>query len=362
MRLPVKSDLMNGLLRDVPACVIKELPIRVAYVLDGGALLQRLPWAKSTSYANLCQLYVGFVRNHYENAHIVFDGYGNGPSTKDETHQRRTGSEMGVDVDFTPEMLLKMKKLFLVNTRNKQKFLNLLGSEMNEKGIQVSHSSGDADYDIAMTACRIALTMPVVVVGDDTDLFILLQHHFSIENHHAIYLNTATKLIDISILKKELDPDLSYSLLFIHALSGCDTTSKPHGIGKMSAMGIYRELKEFTVFFMAAATNREEIEQVGNQAIATVYGCKHCSDLNLKRASRFIEKVASSSGYLPPERLPPTSDAARFHSQRVYLQVRAWLGNKFDATKWGWVLCKIQHESVLKPHRMDQAAASALLK
>jgi hypothetical protein len=42
------------------------------------------------------------------------------------------------------------------------------------------------------------------------------------------------------------------------------------------------------MFFMAAA--REEIEQVGNQAIATVYGCKHCSDLNLERASRFTEK------------------------------------------------------------------------
>src|SRR5688572_21376901 len=82
--------------------------------------LQRLPWAKSTSYINLCQLYIGFVRNHYQNAHIVFDGYDSGPSTKDETHQRRTGNEVGVDVDFTREMLLNMKKKpFLANTKNR---------------------------------------------------------------------------------------------------------------------------------------------------------------------------------------------------------------------------------------------------
>jgi hypothetical protein len=362
MRLAVKSDLLNGLVKDVPACVTKELPIRVTYVLDGGALLQRLPWAKSTSYANICQQYIAYVCNHYPNAHIVFDGYGSGPSTKDETHQRRSGSEMGVDVDFTPDMLIKMKKKpFLANTRNKQKFLHLLGSEMGKKGIQVTHSLGDADYDIAMTACTIALTMPVVVVGDDTDLLILLQHHFSLSNHEAIYLQTTTKLIDVSILKKEMDPDLSHSLLFIHALSGCDTTSKPYGIGKMSAMSKYRVLNKMAKLFLVADASHEEIEISGNQAIATIYGCKQGSDLNFERASKFTEKVASISGYLPPERLPPTSDAARFHSQRVYLQVQAWQGNNMEETEWGWVLCKTQHESILKPRRMDQPAAPATL-
>ncbi len=50
---------------------------------------------------------------------------------------------------------------------------------MEEMGIQVQHSQEDADYDIAMSACNIALTKPVVVVGDDTDLLILCQHHFN---------------------------------------------------------------------------------------------------------------------------------------------------------------------------------------
>ena len=310
MRLAAKADLINWLIKKVPSCVIKESPIRAKYVIDGGALLQRLPWSKSTSYSNICQLCVTFVRNHYHNAHIVFDGYGNGPSTKDETHQRRAGSEMGVHVDITPDMLLKMKKkTFLANTSNKQKFLNLLGSEMEQEGIQISHSSGDADYDIVMTACTFAEMLPVVVVGDDTDLLILLQHHFTPRKHENIYLQTNTKLIDIFNLQKELDPDLSHSLLFIHALSGCDTTSKPYGIGKISAISKYCDLKGTAELFMKADINHEQIELFGNQAIATLYGCKHGADLNFERASKFTEKIASNSAYLPPERLPPTSDA-----------------------------------------------------
>ena len=35
-------------------------------------------------------------------------------------------------------------------------------------------------------------------------------------------------------------------------------------------------------------------------------------------------------------KLPPTSEAAHEHLFRVYLQVQAWLGNKLDATEWGW--------------------------
>lgn len=34
--------------------------------------------------------------------------------------------------------------------------------------------------------------------------------------------------------------------------------------------------------------------------------------------------------------LPPTEDAAKMHSLRVYHQVQSWLGNTPPADKWGW--------------------------
>lgn len=84
-------------------------------------------------------------------------------------------------------------------------------------------------------------------------------------------------------------------------------------------MDKYRGLKKVAKLCMVAVINREKLELSGNQAIAIIYGCKHDSDLNLE----FIEKVASSSSYLPPECPPPTPYSARLHSQRVYLQVQA---------------------------------------
>jgi hypothetical protein len=52
MRQADKADLQNGLLKKVPTCVKNKQPIGVVHVIDGGAMLQRLPWPKATSYAS----------------------------------------------------------------------------------------------------------------------------------------------------------------------------------------------------------------------------------------------------------------------------------------------------------------------
>lgn len=116
---------------------------------------------------------------------MVFDGYESGSSTKDETHQRREGTHsFGPEVNFKPNMKMTMKKkAFLANQKNKQKRLYFLSTEMEKAGIEVPHSSSDADYDIVAIACKIAMKRPVTVVGDDTDLLILLLHHLRPVHH-----------------------------------------------------------------------------------------------------------------------------------------------------------------------------------
>ena len=138
---------------------------------------------------------------------------------------------------------------------------------------------------------------PVVVVGDDTDLLILLQYHFNPDEHQSIYLQTSSKLIGIGILFSSLDPVLSESLLFIHAISGCDTTSRPYGIGKVSAMAKYKDLHESASVFITPDKGQESVESAGNKALAVLYGCKQGTDLNLERPSKFSERVASSTNY-----------------------------------------------------------------
>ena len=55
----------------------------VHFVLDGGALLHRVLWPRNITYDAICSLYVQYVERRYGKATVVFDGYENGPSTKD---------------------------------------------------------------------------------------------------------------------------------------------------------------------------------------------------------------------------------------------------------------------------------------
>ena len=51
-----------------------------------------------------------------------------------------------------------------------------------------------------------------------------------------------------------------------------------------------------------------------------------------------VKKVSVSRSYIEPQKLPPTSAAAKYHSLRVYYQVQEWKGlcNQLAPTDWGW--------------------------
>ena len=60
-----------------------------------------------------------------------------------------------------------------------------------------------------------------------------------------------------------------------------------------------------------------------------------CGSLSFN-ADKFLNKVASTTHYVSPERLPPTEDAAELHSYRTYHKVQEWCGNNLPPTEWGW--------------------------
>ena len=57
-------------------------------------------------------------------------------------------------------------------------------------------------------------------------------------------------------------------------------------------------MKEFSDVFLQKERTQQEIEEAGNKALAAVYGGMR--DLDLERASKFTEKVASQSCYMTP--------------------------------------------------------------
>ena len=66
----------------------------------------------------------------------------------------------------------------------------------------------------------------------------------------------------------------------------------------------------------------------GESVLQCLYKADTREGLDSLRLSKFAEKVAKSSSFVDPKELPPTSDAARYHSLRVFLQIQQWKGNE----------------------------------
>ena len=95
----------------------------VQYVLDGGALLHRVPWPTCSTYDSVIHVYVSYVTQTYDAAVITFDGYNDDPTTKDATLLRRDCA--GLTVHVACGMIIKSKKDGFLNSKaNKQLFIH----------------------------------------------------------------------------------------------------------------------------------------------------------------------------------------------------------------------------------------------
>ena len=156
------------------------------YVLDGGSLLHRLPWKTGDSYGDIAKKYGEFTIRHYGLATVVFDSYAEGPSIKDNTHQRRWGNVHPV-VSFTPETKFQGKREeFLSRNANKQSPIHLISEELRKIGCMVINAAGDADVDIAKAAIDASHRQTTTLIGEDTDLLVLLLH-YSRTGEKALY-------------------------------------------------------------------------------------------------------------------------------------------------------------------------------
>ena len=115
---------------------------------------------------------------------------------------------------------------------------SFLSSATHLRKLVAAHAQGDADVLIVQTAVESAKSRDTVLVGDDTDLLVLLLYHVDTAGHDIYFKpepkKDANKIRtwDIEQAKQTLGQDICTNILFVHALLGCDTTSRVHGIGK----------------------------------------------------------------------------------------------------------------------------------
>ena len=188
LRQPQKPALADALWAKLTPEAKTQPEGKVQHVLDGGALLHRVPWPRgSPTYKVVCDLYCTYMRKKYGRAIVVFDGY-NETSAKAMTQQRRASGKAASIVTFTESMSVTLKKdNFLSNPKNKQRFLSMLSKALQNVGCITHHANGDADLLIVKTTVESARTSTTVVVGDDTDLLVLLCFHASNDGYDLYF-------------------------------------------------------------------------------------------------------------------------------------------------------------------------------
>ena len=224
---------------------------------------------------------------------------------------------------------------------------------------------------IVRAAVEYGNSTPTVLVGDDSDLLVLLCYYTDIRACDVFFRPepktnaTRRRVWNIKIVKQQLGLAVCDHLLFIHAFLGCDTTSRVYGLGKGAALkkfissAYFREQAE--VFNRERNSTRDEILLAGENALVCLYGGRPGETLDHLRYVKYCEKVASRSTRIQPQSLPPTSCAAGFHSLRVRLQVQQWKGS--DAGKalsdWGW---HVEEQQVTPVMTTKPLAPAALLQ
>ncbi len=234
-------------------------------------------------------------------------------------------------------------------------------------GCLTEQATGDADLLIVQRSVERARSSTTVLVGDDTDLLVLLLYHADITCKDIFFCpepkqnSKKQRIWNINKTKSDLGDKVCKNILFIHALLGCDTTSRLYGIGKGVALQKISNAQfsqQADVFSQSDPDEMEEIITAGEKALVCLYNGTLEDSLDSLWYKKFCNKVASSTTPVQACSLPPTTCAAKYHTLRVYHQIQVWKGVLgLHPDRWGWR----QRGDKLEAITTDEAAAPTYL-
>ena len=133
----------------------------------------------------------------------------------------------------TQHNFLGKKEDFFPNDMNKQALITMIAGRLENKGCHVVHAEGDEDVDIVKAAITMSSFQSTTLLGEDTDLLVLLLFYAESSSHDLYFRSEKNKekfrVYNIKILKQLFGTDICSVLLFAHAFSGSDTTSRIFG-------------------------------------------------------------------------------------------------------------------------------------
>ena len=353
-----------------------NVPSKITHVVDGGLFLHRVVWQSNMKMAEIINTYVSYATRHYsENSYIIFDGYpdDNKTSTKSVERSRRQLKNIGREIAFDSNTTIVVnQKQFSSSEKNKTRLINMLCLALNAVRFQTKIAPEDADRLIVMTAinnARADYKTTVVIVGEDIDLLVIFSE--LAENINNIYFckenkgSTPNQYFNNNSFKY---PFLRNRITFLHAFSGCDTTSCFYRIGKNKLIDTvnHEKLLDLSAVFYEKNASSEKIASNAYKLIIDLYSNKAEKKLIEKSSNFSLHDLrylhfckAKTKTKFALETLPPTQGSAKQHAFRVYYQLQLWLGNNsLIPTDWGW---QIKNKCLLPVGTTDPPIPQKLL-
>ncbi|GBM31901.1 hypothetical protein AVEN_183299-1 [Araneus ventricosus] len=167
------------------------------FVLDGGSLIHRAVWPKQGTFGDVYTTCMSYIKKHYgDEIAAVFDGY----------------TESSVNTKLIERQRRMMKR--------------------TSREIIFDETTNDADVHIVKTAVETyeKIKRQVVAISQDVDLLVLLTALTPDDMDILMLKEGEGKVKDRFYSSKDLQNsnlvmDYKSSILFLHAISGCDTTS-----------------------------------------------------------------------------------------------------------------------------------------
>ena len=182
----------------------------------------------------------------------------------------------------------------------------------------------------------------VLVCSKDTDVFVFLLYHQqeTFPDIKELFVRmggrrSTRKIVPLHLLSKELDPLPIECLPAIHAITGCDTTSKV--AAKTSIFSKSTDLnliKDFGKRMLTTAMLKK-----AETFILQLLGKEECASFNELRYIQYYD----SQKHLSLTKLVCCSSSLQYHLKRAYLQTHIWLNGasqnpyyKLEPTSYGY--------------------------
>ena len=307
------------------------------------------------------------MNNNSTRIDVIFDRYFD-KTTKAARIKRGDSSRRVVNPD---KQVPKVWGEFLKNTQNKETLFCLLADVITTcpSGIQVIATKHENVLSNVRSEHAISLLQPcdheeadtriflhvlhasqaghskIMIRSTDTDVLVIATHLFQQLAVEELWIAFGVaknlKHIPIHELHYSLRPSLASGLTFLHAFSGCDSTSAFMGIGKTT---VYNKavkapdtvLVAFKELSTNPATLSEETFAVIESFVVQMYGADSTKDINSTRH----QLVARGKTI---DRVPPTKESLRQHTKRAAFQAgHVWacslktIQNRPPFNEWGW--------------------------